>query len=507
MDTTQASLTVTARLASRDVPAPAPIKRSVASWFGWQVGGWAMFLGFLVVFSAIMLGAVRAFAQLDSGKSRAFEGVGNILILLLVFVMVLATLLTMADRKWSALMQDRVGPNRARLPIPGLSDSPLAGLPHIIADVVKMLFKEDFLSTGAAKQKFIFNIAPFLAFGPAFCLFAIIPMSPEVEIFGHTISLQVLHLDWGLLYVLALASLGVFGVALAGWASDNKFALLGGLRASAQMVSYEVTLGLTLVGAFIAFGTVQLDVMTNLQGATLEQMKQGGTDPTLFFGWLPAWGIFMQPIASLLFLVAAMAEIKRTPFDTPEGESEIIGYYLEYSGLKSGMYLIAEYVETVVIAAIFTAVFLGGWHLPWIEPALYSFFEKFAHGNAAALLAVFQVFGFIIKTLIMIWVMFLARWALPRFRYDQVMHLGWKMILPVSIANVVLTAAAFLYGFDNTVRDGSIFAREMMARVGIVEIFVFVGYVMFWGKTPAAETPDAHGHGAHADPHSAPAAH
>jgi hypothetical protein len=150
-------------------------------------------------------------------------------------------------------------------------------------------------------------------------------------------------------------------------------------------------------------------------------------------------------------------------------------------------------------------VFLGGWHLPWIEPALYSFFEKFAHGNAAALLAVFQVFGFIIKTLVMIWVMFLARWALPRFRYDQVMHLGWKMILPVSIANVVLTAAAFLYGFDNTVRDGSIFAREMMARVGLVEICVFVGYVMFWGKTPAAETPDAHG--AHADPHAAPASH
>lgn len=479
MDTTQASLTVTARLASRDVPAPAPIKRSVASWFGWQVGGWAMFLGFLVVFSAIMLGAVRAFAQLDSGKSRAFEGVGNILILLLVFVMVLATLLTMADRKWSALMQDRVGPNRARLPIPGLSDSPLAGLPHIIADVVKMLFKEDFLSTGAAKQKFIFNIAPFLAFGPAFCLFAIIPMSPEVEIFGHTISLQVLHLDWGLLYVLALASLGVFGVALAGWASDNKFALLGGLRASAQMVSYEVTLGLTLVGAFIAFGTVQLDVMTNLQGATLEQMKQGGTDPTLFFGWLPAWGIFMQPIASLLFLVAAMAEIKRTPFDTPEGESEIIGYFLEYSGLKSGLFLIAEYAEIVVVSGIIVSIFLGGYHLPWIEPTLFRAFDGLFDISGFAWLAVLQVFTFIVKLLAIIWVQFLIRWAFPRFRYDQIMKLGWKIMLPISLANVAASSGIFLWG-----------GREGLAYMGGLEWVAIIAFVAF--SSNAAPAPAHH---------------
>ena len=430
------------RLASRDIPTAAPVKRTVGNWLGWQIGGWAAFFAFILVFSGIMLGVTRLFASLDDKPNVAggtWESIGNIVILMLVFVMVLATLLTMADRKWSALMQDRVGPNRARFP--GI-DSPLAGMPHIIADVVKMLFKEDFISDGAAKQKFLFNLGPFLAFAPAFCLFAIVPMSPEVFFFGKRISLQVLHLDWGLLYVFALASIGVFGVALAGWASDNKFALLGGLRASAQMVSYEVTLGLTLVGAFIAYGTLRLDVMTELQGPTEAAMRMGGGDPTLFFGWLPAWGIFMQPIAALLFLVAAMAEIKRTPFDTPEGESEIIGYYLEYSGLKSGLFLIAEYVETVVVAGIVTAIFLGGWHLPWIEPALCSALDNLWHGNGAALLAIFQVFGFIVKLIFVIWVMFLARWALPRFRYDQVMHLGWKMILPASLANVILSAAA-----------------------------------------------------------------
>ena len=204
----------------------------------------------------------------------------------------------------------------------------------------------------------------------------------------------------------------------------------------------------------------------------------------------------MQPLACIFFLVAAMAEIKRTPFDTPEGESEIIGYYLEYSGLKSGLFLIAEYVETVVVAGIVTAIFLGGWHLPWIEPALCSALDNLWHGNGAALLAIFQVFGFIVKLIFVIWVMFLARWALPRFRYDQVMHLGWKMLLPASLANVIISAAAYLAG-----------GHEMLAIVGLVEIVAFCGYVAFWGKTPAAETPDAHGaHGA-ADPHAAPAAH
>src|SRR5213075_917416 len=198
------------------------------------------------------------------------------LALVLVLVMITATLLTMADRKWSALMQDRVGPNRARLPIPGLSKMPLKGVPHIVADVLKMLFKEDFIPEGAVGNKFLFNLAPLLAFAPAFMLFAVVPVSPELTFWGTRMQLQVARVDWGVLYVFALASVAVFGTALAGWTSNNKLALLGGLRASAQLVSYEVTLGLTLVGAFIVFGSLRLDTMAQLQGMSEAAIRTAG---------------------------------------------------------------------------------------------------------------------------------------------------------------------------------------------------------------------------------------
>src|SRR5207248_2982751 len=235
-----------------------------------------------------------------------------------------ATLLTMAERKWSALMQNRVGPNRARLPIPGLSERPLKGIPHILADVLKMLFKEDFIPEGASRNKFLFNLAPLLAFAPAFCLFAVVPVGPEITFLGKRIALQVARVDWGILYVLGLASLAVFGTALAGWTSNNKLALLGGLRASAQLVSYEVTLGLTLVGVFIVFGTLRLDSMVMLQGMAEPAIQVAASmanragdflvrDDSLLFGWLPSWGAVFQPIGMILFMVAAQAEIKRAP--------------------------------------------------------------------------------------------------------------------------------------------------------------------------------------------------
>ena len=488
--------TPTARLASKDfAPAPLPVNYTQSRWIGGQIVSWLAFFGFLFVFSAVVLGVVRLCASFDENKLKAGglgESIGNILLLVLVFVMITATLLTMADRKWSALMQDRVGPNRARLPIPGLSNRPLAGLPHIVADVLKMLFKEDFISAGAAKEKLLFNLGPLLSFGPAFMLFAIVPVGPEVKVFGKVIALQVAHLDWGILYVFGLAGIGVFGTALAGWASDNKFALLGGLRASAQLVSYEVTLGLTLVGTFIAFGTLRLDEMTVLQGATEQMWRAGGSDTTLLFGWLPAWGIFLQPLGCVLFIVAAMAEIKRPPFDTPEGESEIIGYFVEYSGLKSGLFLIAEYVETVVVCGIITAMFFGGWHLPWIEPALGRALLDLSREHGLALLAVFQVFAFVVKTLALIWVFFIIRWAFPRFRYDQVMRLGWKMMLPVSLANVVVSAGVFLWG-----------GRPAMAVLGLVELLALGFFVFFTDKSPVAHAAVGHGHD---DAHAAPAA-
>src|SRR6266850_2399191 len=272
-----------ASLAAKDFGSSVPPKPQFWAWLAATVVGWAAFAGALLVVSWMLYFIVWVFKAIFQDRPNVAggvgEGVGNIVALILVLIMVTATLLTMAERKWSALMQDRVGPNRARLPIPGLSERPLKGIPHILADVLKMLFKEDFIPEGATRNKFLFNLAPLLAFAP--------------------------------------------------------------------LVSYEVTLGLTLVGTFIVFGTLRLESMVAQQGPSeamlLSAMRTGGSaDGTLVFGWLPGWGALFQPLGMVLFLVAAMAEIKRAPFDTPEGESEIIGYFLEYSGLKSGLFLIAE---------------------------------------------------------------------------------------------------------------------------------------------------------------------
>lgn len=488
--------TPAARLASEDLGPKPGVKLAYRTWLAGNIAGWAAFLGFLLFMSWGLLALTRlviAIGELIPVNWGISAPLGTILSLVLVLVMITATLLTLADRKWSALMQDRVGPNRARLSIiPALKDRPLHGLPHILADVLKMLFKEDFIPEGAEKNKFLFNLAPLLAFAPAFMLFAVVPVSPELTFFGARMQLQVARVDWGILYVFALASVAVFGTALAGWTSNNKLALLGGLRASAQLVSYEVTLGLTLVGAFIVFGTLRLDGMAALQGMSEAAIRSGAAlanragdylvhDDSLLFGWLPSWGAVFQPVGMILFLVAAQAEIKRAPFDTPEGDSEIIGYFLEYSGLKSGLFLIAEYAETVVIAGIVTSIFLGGYHLPWVEPTLVRTTERWLGISGFSWLAVLQVFAFLVKMLAVIWVMFVARWAFPRFRYDQIMRLGWKMMLPVSLANVVVTAGVYLWG-----------GREGLAWMGIVEWIFLLSFVALSARAPASASPGSH---------------
>jgi NADH-quinone oxidoreductase subunit H len=484
-----------AKLASEDYgPATKP-KPEYTRWLIGTIAGWSAFIFFLFALSWVFLALTRLIMWIGDqipvywGLSQAL---GTIICLVLILVMVTATLLTMADRKWSALMQDRVGPNRARLPIPGLRNRPLKGIPHIIADVLKMLFKEDFIPEGALQHKFLFNLAPLLAFAPAFMLFAVVPVSPEIAFWGTRLQLQVAKIDWGILYVFALASIAVFGTALAGWTSNNKLALLGGLRASAQLVSYEVTLGLTLVGTFIVFGTLRLDGMAQAQGMVESAIRGSAIlanragdflarDDSLLFGWLPSWGAVFQPIGLILFMVAAQAEIKRAPFDTPEGDSEIIGYFLEYSGLKSGMFLIAEYAETVVIAGIVTTIFLGGYHVPWLEPTIARTTEGWLGASGIAWLAVFQIFSFILKMLAVIWVMFVVRWAFPRFRYDQIMRLGWKMMLPVSLANVAVTGAVFLWG-----------GRDALAWVGIIEWIAFLFFVSFSQRAPASAEAGSH---------------
>jgi len=473
------------RLAAKDFGSGVSPKPEFWRWLAGTAVGWAVFAGVLLFVSWLLYGIVRfcigvgdtwPFSLISWGISQP---IGEIVALILVLIMVTATLLTMAERKWSALMQDRVGPNRARLPLPGLSERPLKGIPHILADVLKMLFKEDFIPEGATGNKLLFNLAPLLAFAPAFCLFAVVPVGPEIDFWGKRIALQVARVDWGILYVFALASLAVFGTALAGWSSNNKLALLGGLRASAQLVSYEVTLGLTLVGTFIVFGTLRLDSMVAQQGpseALLRSAMATGSsvDGTLVFGWLPGWGALFQPLGMVLFLVAAMAEIKRAPFDTPEGESEIIGYFLEYSGLKSGLFLIAEFAEVVVIAGIVTAIFLGGYHIPWFEPQL-------ARAFGLTGLAILQVFAFLVKMLLLIWVQMLARWAFPRFRYDQIMRLGWKMMLPISLVNVALSAGIWLWA-----------GREGLAWVGIVEWAALLFFLALTAGTKESAEPGSH---------------
>src|SRR5262252_4739558 len=304
---------------------------------------------FILFAIAGLMAAVYALAALLPSAGR----LPQIVVLMLVFVMVIASLLTIAERKWSAMIQDRIGPNRARIDLPLLRDRPLGGVPHLAADALKMLFKEDFVPKRA--NNFLFNLAPILAFGPVFALFAIIPVGPTLKLMGRDVPMVIATPDFGVLFLFAIASLAVYGTSLAGWSSNNKLALLGGVRASSQMIAYEVALGLSLVGMMIAFSTVQITTMTDAQAQYLWQ-----TATNFDFG-LPAWGIFLQPLGFVLFFAAAFAETKRAPFDVPEGESEIIGYFVEYSGMKFGLFMISEFAEVVILASITTALFLGGW--------------------------------------------------------------------------------------------------------------------------------------------------
>ncbi|HEY3129429.1 MAG TPA: complex I subunit 1 family protein [Acidobacteriota bacterium] len=334
------------------------------------------------------------------------------------------TLLTWAERKQSALIQDRIGANRAS--IFGLT---LLGLFHPLADTIKMITKEDFVPEGA--NKMMHTLAPFFALFFALISFAAIPFGDHVRIGGKLVNLQVANLNVGLLYIFAAMSMGIYGFVLAGWASNNNFSLLGGLRAASQMISYEITIGATVVGLVMVFQTINLQTMVYRQG-------------DLLFGFLPNWGVFLQPLGFFLFSAAAMAETKRAPFDLPEGESEIIGYFIEYSGMKFGMFFMTDFVETVVVAGLVTTLFFGGWQFPY----LYRDGFHFPWGGAvllpATMVAIVQVLTFLVKLAFFCWMFLLVRWTLPRFRYDQLIRLGWQMMLPLSILNILVTGGILL---------------------------------------------------------------
>ena len=377
------------------------------------------------------------------------EAVLKLLFIVLVVAGGMLPLITWIERKQSAVMQDRIGANRA-----DLMGVTLLGLLHPAADVLKLFSKEDVVPEGA--NRLLHLLAPVIAFVPALLVLAVIPYGGAYRFGDTTLSLVVADVDWGMLFVFAAGSIATYGAVIAGWASNSNWGLLGSMRASAQMISYEVTMGLSLVGMFMVAGSLRLPEIAAFQDQSFRLLGfllhmgfvEGETLPFhLDLLRLPMWGIFLQPLGFLLFLTCIMAENKRPPFDAPEGESELIaGYHMEYSGMRFGLFYTAEFLEVPVIGAIVATLFLGGWAIPFLSQETIIAFVAggFGEGFATGLCLVLHVLCFLTKVAILIWLQMALRWTLPRFRYDQVMDLCWKMILPLSILNVFVTGAGIL---------------------------------------------------------------
>jgi NADH-quinone oxidoreductase subunit H len=317
---------------------------------------------------------------------------------ILLFLSV-AAVLTYVERRISAFIQDRLGPNRV---------GPF-GLFQPVADLIKILFKEEIIPANADKT--LHTIAPIISLFVAYSIIAVLPIGEKIVIGGKEIKLIVADVNIGFLYILALSSIGVYGITLSGWSSNNKYSLLGALRASAQMISYELSLGLSLVGVVLVSGSIRIDEIIKSQANV--------------------WNIFYQPVGFIIFLVSAFAETNRLPFDLPEAEPELVaGYHTEYSGMKFGAFYLAEYTNVITASLLTTAFFLGGWYFPFID--IYSGLNP----NIAAIL---QIIVFFAKAGIIIFLFMLVRWTLPRFRYDQLMRLGWQVLLPLALLNVLVT--------------------------------------------------------------------
>jgi len=363
----------------------------------------------------------------------------------------------------------------------------LIGLLHAAADGLKTLWKEDFIPPGA--DRLLHSIAPIISFFPALVVFAVIPFGdtlcfgtdakgnidltkllaavPEGVCATGAAPVQIASLNIGLLFFFAIAGTGIVGAALAGWASNNKYSLLGGLRAASQMVSYEVAMGLTLIGVIMMYGTLRLDRMVQWQAEH-------------------AWGIFVQPLAFFLFFTAAVAESKRIPFDLPEGESEIVaGYYTEYAGMKFAMFFFSEYIAVVSSSALMATLFLGGWHLPFLDRDGLRivigdgvlFYQALPHG----LVVLLGVLGFLGKLVMLCWLQLMIRWTLPRFRYDQLMRLGWRKLLPASLVNILATGLVILaIGSATGAERWLAVAGDLsMAFVALLGLAAFVWFFVF----------------------------
>jgi len=337
--------------------------------------------------------------------------------IVLVGLLSVTPIMLFVERRGSAMLQNRMGPNRIG-PF-GLLQAPL--------DVIKFIFKED-VAPGHV-NKFYFSLAPMVVLIPALMTFAVIPFAGN--------DFQIANLDVGVLYCFSIASLGVYGIIMAGWASNNKYSLLGSLRSTAQMISYELTLGLSIVGLIMIFQSVKLGDIVSAQG---EFWNLGGIE-------IPKLGIFMQPVGFLLFLVSSFAETNRLPFDLPEGEPDLVaGYHLEYGSMRFALFMLSEFVNMTVASALLATLFFGGWqYLPgmgWLATHLAGESTE----SIYLMSTVFHGLSFVIKIACFMWFFVWVRWTLPRFRFDQLMNFGWRVLFPLALLNVFITGILIYLG-------------------------------------------------------------
>src|SRR6187549_3974881 len=338
--------------------------------------------------------------------------------LVLIVVVVMASLLiamyaTFAERKVAAIMQDRRGPNRA---------GPF-GILQPLADGLKLFFKEEIIPNFSSKTLFI--LGPCLAMLTAIMTSAVIPWGDTVHFFDRDISLQIADVNVGILYVFGVVSMVVYVIMIGSWASNNKFSLLGGLRAASQIISYELAMGISLIALLMVTGTLSLKEMV------VQQHSEG---------WHFGWNIIYQPLGFLIFLICAFAECNRTPFDLPEAENELIGgYHTEYSSMKLGFYLFAEYINMFISSVIMSTLFFGGYDIPFLNEANYD----------QNWMAFFGILALMAKVIFFIFLFMWVRWTIPRFRYDQLMNLGWRILIPLALVNMLVTGALVLLKQNN----------------------------------------------------------
>jgi NADH-quinone oxidoreductase subunit H len=327
-------------------------------------------------------------------------------LVLVVFVLLLLASAAMvyAERKVAALIQQREGPNRV---------GPL-GLLQPFADVIKLMFKEELRPGGA--DAVLFLLAPVISAAAAFAAFAVVPFGAATTFFGlleEPLKLQVADVNVAVLVVFAITSMSVYGIVLAGWSSNSKYSLLGGLRSASQMISYELPYGLALASVLVLANSLSLTRIVDAQAG-------------YWFGFVPKWFVFLQPVGFLIFMTAGVAETNRAPFDFPEAEQELVaGYHTEYSSMAFAMFFLAEYINMVTVSAVATDLFLGGWHGPFLPASL-------------------GWIWFLLKTSALLFFYIWMRWTLPRYRYDQLMQFGWKLLLPLAVLNLLVTAAGVL---------------------------------------------------------------